>query len=113
MGRKLFTGIFTFHGRGAAKRFVTTTSVNQSLTNNKKFHAANRFGKNHWIIIKSVYFDILEKQKCLCEGDPELSMTRNCRVHCSLALDIRSFSKGMRKELNYILNKYDNKQQLI
>ena len=30
----------------------------------------------------SVYFDILEKQKCLCEGDPKLSMTRNCRVHC-------------------------------
>ena len=35
-----------------------------------------------WIINKSVYYDILEKQKCLCEGDPELSMTRNCRVHC-------------------------------
>ena len=28
----------------------------------------------------------MEKQKCIlvCEGDPELSMTRNCRVHCSL-----------------------------
>jgi len=25
-----------------------------------------------------------KKQKCLCEGDPELSMTRNCRVHCML-----------------------------
>jgi len=23
------------------------------------------------------------KKKCLCEGDPELSMTRNCRVHCN------------------------------
>ena len=37
---------------------------------------------NDWIINKSEYFDILEKHKCLCEGDPELSMTRNCRVHC-------------------------------
>ena len=44
-GCKLFTGIFTFHGSGAVKRFVTTTSVNQNLTTNNKFQAANRFGK--------------------------------------------------------------------
>ena len=78
----LFTGIFTFHGSGAVKRFVITTSVSKNLTTNNKLQAANRFGKMTEIINKSVYFDILEKQKCLCEGDPELSMTRNCRVHC-------------------------------
>jgi len=74
--------LFTFHGSGAVKRFVITTSVNQNLTTNNKYQAAYKFGKNDWIINKSVYFDILGKQKCLCEGDPELSMTRNCQVHC-------------------------------
>ena len=85
MGCKLFTGIFTFHESGAIKHFVITSSVNKNLTTNNKFQAANKFGKNDWIINKSVYFDILEKQKCLCEGDPELSMTRNCRVHCTMS----------------------------
>jgi len=41
---KLFTSIFIFHGSGAVKRFVITTSVNQTLTTNNKFQAANRFG---------------------------------------------------------------------
>jgi len=35
-------------------------------------------------ILAHPYYDNLEKQKSLCEGDPELSMTRNCRVHCTL-----------------------------
>ena len=39
------TGIFTFQGNGAVKRFVITTSVNQNLTTNNKFQGANRFGK--------------------------------------------------------------------
>jgi len=30
----------------------------------------------------------MEKQKHFCEGDPELSMTRNCRVHCNIYLYI-------------------------
>jgi len=42
---KLFTGIFTFHGVGAVKRFVITTSLNQNMTANNKFQAANRYGK--------------------------------------------------------------------
>ena len=45
VGCKLFTGIFTFHGSVAVERFVITTSVNQNLTTNNKFQAANRFGK--------------------------------------------------------------------
>jgi len=45
VGCKLFTGIFTFHGSGAVKRFVITTSVNQNLTTNNKFQAAYKFGK--------------------------------------------------------------------
>ena len=40
-----FTGIFTFHGSGAVKRFVITMSVNQNLTTYNKFQAANTFGK--------------------------------------------------------------------
>jgi len=57
-------------------RFVITTSVNQNLTTNNKFQAANRFGK---IINKSVYFDILEKTKMFMRrwpgtvDDPKLS----------------------------------------
>jgi len=45
VGCELFAGIFIFHGSGAVKRFVITTSVNQNLTTNNKFQAANRFGK--------------------------------------------------------------------
>jgi len=32
-------------------------------------------------------------KKCICEGegDPELSMTRNCRVHCTIDPKLRSF----------------------
>jgi len=45
VGCKLFTGIFTFHGSGAVKRFVITTPVNQNLITNNKFQAANIFGK--------------------------------------------------------------------
>jgi len=45
VGCKLFTSIFTFHGSGAVKRFVITTSVNQNLTTSNKFQAANKFGE--------------------------------------------------------------------
>jgi len=45
VGCKHFTGIFTFHGSGAVKRFVITTSVNQNLTTKKFFQTANKFGK--------------------------------------------------------------------
>ena len=45
VGCKKNTGIFTFQGNGAVKRFVITTSVNQNLTTNNKFQAANRFRK--------------------------------------------------------------------
>jgi len=41
----ILLGIFTFHGSGAVKRFVITTSVNQNLTTKNKFQAANKFGK--------------------------------------------------------------------
>jgi len=44
VGCKLFTGIFTFHGSGAVKGFLITMSVNQNVTTNNKFKAAN-FGK--------------------------------------------------------------------
>jgi len=37
IGMYIFTGIFTFQGNGAVKRFVITTSVNQNLTTNNKF----------------------------------------------------------------------------
>jgi len=33
-----------------------------------------------------------KKQKCLCKGDPELSMTRNCRVHCTIEYKLSFFS---------------------
>jgi len=39
------TGIFTFQGSGVVKRFVITALVNQNLTANNKFQAANTFGK--------------------------------------------------------------------
>ena len=32
----------------------------------------------------------------ICEGDPELSMTRNCRVHCIYAREV--FFIGMKSE---------------
>jgi len=45
VGCKHFTGIFTFHGSGAVNRLVITASVNQNLTTNNQFQAANTFGK--------------------------------------------------------------------
>ena len=80
---KFFTDIFTFQGNGAVKRFVITTSVNQNLTTNNKFQSANRLGKMTGQLINRYTLTFWKKQKCLCEGDPELSMTRNCRVHCT------------------------------
>ena len=80
---KHFTGIFTFQEIGVVKRFVITTSVNQNLTANKNFQAANIFGKMTGYLINRYTLTFWEKKKCLCEGDPELSMTRNCRVHCT------------------------------
>jgi len=41
---KQFSGIFTFPGSGAAKRFVITASVNQVSTAENKFQAAKRLG---------------------------------------------------------------------
>ena len=76
---KLFTGIFTFDGSGAVECFMITTSVNQNLTSNNKLQAANKFRENDRLINKSVYFDILEKQKMFMQrwpgtvDDPELS----------------------------------------
>jgi len=58
---------------GAVKRFVITTSVNQVSKANIKFEAAqrleNKTGKSKF-------------QICFSKGDTDLSMTRNCRVHC-------------------------------
>jgi len=39
---KHFSGTFTFSGSGAVKRFVITTSVNQTSTASIKFAAAYR-----------------------------------------------------------------------
>jgi len=41
---KQFSGIFTFPGSGAVKRFVITASVNQVSTAKNKFQAAKRLG---------------------------------------------------------------------
>ena len=68
--------------------------------------------ENDWIIIKSVYFDILEKQKCFCEGDPELSMTRNCRVHCSILPD-ESHNPEAHRILKFNNAKYFTEHQFI
>ena len=62
---------------------MITTSVNQNLTTINKFQAANKFGKMTGLFISRYTLTFWKKQKCLCEGDPELSMTRNCRVHCT------------------------------
>jgi len=57
----------------------------------------------------------MEKQKCLCEGDPELSMTRNCRVHCgikffsfSLILLLNKIQQESRTITRYVYNEINN-----
>jgi len=69
---KQISGTFSFPGSGAVKRFVITTSVNQVSTANVKFEAAKRLDN------PNIYHS--GKQICF-KGDPELSMTRNCRVY--------------------------------
>jgi len=94
LGCKLFTGIFTFHGSGAVKRFVVSKS---KFDNQQHISSSLYIWENDWIINKSVYFDILEKQKGLCEGDPEQSMTRNCRVHCIIVIKAMANATGDNK----------------
>jgi len=68
-----FTGNFTFHGSGAVKRVVITTSVNQNLTTNNKLLAPNRFGKMTGYLI-SRYTLIFWKNK-----NVYAKVTRNCQ----------------------------------
>jgi len=73
VGCKLFTGIFAFHGSGAVKRFVITTSVNQNLKTNKKFQAANRFGKITGLLINRYTLTFWKNKNVYAK------VTRNCR----------------------------------
>ena len=73
MGCKLFTGIFTFHWSGAVKHFVITMSVNQTLTTNNKFQAANRFGKMTGYLINRYTLTLWKNKNVYAK------VTRNCR----------------------------------
>jgi len=62
---------------------MITTSVNQVSTANNKFQAAKRLGNMTGQLKYRNTLSFGKTQIANSEGDPELSITRNRRVHCT------------------------------